>query len=113
MAARARIKGVGISAKKMRKVCDLVRGKDVDVAADLLRFTQTPSAAVLLKTINAAAANAENNELMNRANLRIVEITADIGPRMRRYRPKARGRVGSFDRPTCHVTVVVDEVIPE
>ena len=113
MAARARIKGVGISAKKMRKVCDLVRGKDVAVAADLLRFTQTPSAAVLLKTINSAAANAENNELMNRANLRIVEITADIGPRMRRFRPKARGRVGTFDRPTCHVTVVVDEVTPE
>jgi len=111
MAAKARVKGVGISAKKMRKVCDLVRGMDVDVAINLLRFTQSPSAAVLLKTLNSASANAENNELMNRENLRIVEITADVGPRQRRFRPKARGRAGTFDRPSCHLTVVVDEQV--
>ncbi len=109
MAARARSKGIGISARKMRKVCDLVRGKDVDTAVTLLRFTLSPSAGVVLKTINSAVANAENNELMNRADLKIVRITADVGPRARRFRPKSRGRVGSFDRPSCHLTVVVDE----
>ena len=110
MPARARSKAIGISVKKMRKVCDLVRNKDVATAIDVLQFTPSPSAAVLLKTLNAAIANAENNELLNRDELRIVGIQADIGPRLRRFRPKARGRVGSFDRPTCHLTVVVDEV---
>ena len=112
MAVRARSKGIGISAKKMRKVCDLVRGKDVDAAVNQLRLTSSPSANIILKTINSAVANAENNQLLDRADLKIVRITADTGPRVRRFRPKARGRVGSFDRPSCHLTVVVDEAEP-
>ncbi len=110
MAAHARAKGIGISAKKLRLVCDLVRGKNVETAVNTLRFTVSPSANVVLKTLNSAVANAEANEFMNRDNLTITRITVDQGPRMRRYRPKSRGRSGAFDRPSCHLIVEVDEV---
>ena len=110
MAAHARAKSVGISAKKMRLVCDLVRGKNVETAVNTLRFTLSPSANVVLKTLNSAVANAETNEFMNRDNLTIIRITVDQGPRMRRFRPRSRGRAGAFNRPTCHLIVEVDEV---
>jgi large subunit ribosomal protein L22 len=110
MAARARAKNVGISAKKMRRVCDMVRGKEIDNAINLLRFTISPSAEVVLKTLNSAVANAENNDFMTRENLKIVRISADEGVTQRRFRPKARGRAGAFNRPSCHLIVEVDEV---
>ncbi len=94
----------------MRLVCDLVRGKNVETAVNTLRFTLSPSANVVLKTLNSAVANAETNEFMNRDNLTIIRITADQGPRMRRFRPRSRGRAGAFNRPTCHLIVEVDEV---
>ncbi len=110
MAAHARAKSVGISAKKMRLVCDLVRGKNVETAVNTLRFTLSPSANVVLKTLNSAVANAETNEFMNRDNLTIIRITVDQGPRMRRFKPRSRGRAGAFNRPSCHLMVEVDEV---
>jgi large subunit ribosomal protein L22 len=100
---------VGVSARKMRRVVDLVRGKRVDEALDILRVAPSPAAVVVSKTVRSAAANAENNESMNPAELRIVKIAADQGPTLRRFRPKARGRVGAFNRPSCHLTVWVDE----
>jgi large subunit ribosomal protein L22 len=107
--ARAQSKNVGISPQKVRLVLDLVRGKRVDEAADILRYMTTPAAEVVLKTIESAAANAENSDLQSRDALRVTSITADGGRPLRRFRPKARGRVGAFDRPTSHITVVVDE----
>ena len=109
MPVRAHSHMVGISAKKMRRILDLVRGKRVDAALDILRVMPSPATTVVAKTLRSAAANAENNEAMDRDNLRIVSIVADQGPSLRRYRPKARGRAGAFDRPSCHVTVLVDE----
>lgn len=109
MAVRAFNKSVGISAFKMRRVADLVRGRMVDDALDTLRFMITPSATVMSKTIASAAANAENNELMDRSSLRIVSVTVDQATTLRRFRPKARGRVGAFNRPSSHLTVEVDE----
>ncbi len=110
MAVRAKSKGLGISAKKMRIICDLVRGKDVASAVSMLQFTQSPSADIIMKTINSAVANAENNDFMSRDSLRISRITVDEGPRLKRIRPKARGRAGSFNRPSCHLIVEVDDV---
>jgi large subunit ribosomal protein L22 len=63
-----------------------------------------------LKILKAATANAENNDLQSREDLKIVRITADKATWVRRFRPKARGRVGAFDRPTSHITIEVDEV---
>ena len=109
MAAYARAKSVGISAKKMRLVCDLVRGKNVETAVNTLRFTISPSATIVLKTLNSAVANAQVNEFLSPDNLKITKITVDQGPIMRRFRPKSRGRAGAFNRPSCHLMVEVDE----
>jgi large subunit ribosomal protein L22 len=100
---------VGISAFKVRRVLDLVRGKRVDTALDILRVMPSPAATAVSKTLKSAAANAENNEAMDPDNLKIVSIVADQGRSQRRYRAKARGRAGAFDRPSCHITVFVDE----
>lgn len=100
---------VGISDWKLRRVMDLVRGKPVEEAEQSLRFMVSPAADVVLQVIRSAVANAEHNDLQGRDGLKIVKITADKGPRFKRFRPKARGRVGAFDRPTSHITVEVGE----
>jgi large subunit ribosomal protein L22 len=109
MGTRAYVKGAGVSAIKMRRVADLVRGKPADEAMDMLRFVPTPAAGLIAKTIRSAVANAETNDLKERSRLKIVKITVDGGPRVRRFRAKARGRAGAFDRPSSHLTVEVDE----
>jgi len=108
--AIARTKNVGISDYKLRLVMDQIRGKMVNEAVPMLRYMASPAAAEILKILNSAASNAEHNDLQSRDDLKVVRITADKATWIRRYRPKARGRVGSFDRPTSHITIEVDEV---
>jgi len=88
---------------------DLVRGQRVDDALDTLRFLPAPWAKSVAKVVQAAAANAENNMLMDRDNLRIIHITADNAASLKRFRPRARGRIGRITKRSSHVTVVVDE----
>ena len=106
--AKAVSKLVGISSTKLRHVIDLVRGAPVDEAIETLRFMTTPAATDVRKTVQSAAANAENNDLQDRDTLIVKEIYADKGPSLKRFRAKARGRAGAFDRPTSHITVIVD-----
>ncbi len=107
--AIARAKNVGISVHKLRLVMDEVRGKNVDDALAYLRYMTTPSAREIYKVLHSAAANAENNDLQDRDSLVIKRIVADKSVTMRRFRPKARGRAGAFNRPTSHITIEVDE----
>ena len=89
---------------------DQIRGKMVNDAMPMLRYMTSPAAAEILKILKSATANAENNDLQSRDDLKIVRITADKATWIRRYRPKARGRVGAFERPTSHITIEFDEV---
>ena len=107
--AIARGKNIGISAKKLRLVMDEIRGRRVDDALAYLRFMTTPSAREIYKVLNAAAANAETNDLQDRESLVIKRIVADKSVTLRRFRPKARGRAGAFNRPTSLITIEVDE----
>jgi len=100
---------VGISPYKMRLVIDQVRGQKLSVAESRLAYLSSPAAGIVLKLVRSAAANAENNDLLNRDDLKIVKITADKGPVLKRYQPRARGRAGAKDRPSCHLTVEVAE----
>ena len=109
MAVRAYNKSIGISAFKLRKVADLVRGRPVEEALNTLRFMISPSATVMSKTIASAAANAENELYLSPADLKIVEIYANEGPRLKRLRARARGRAARIIKRSSHVTVVVDE----
>lgn len=100
---------VGISPYKMRLVIDQVRGQRVTEAESRLTYMTSPAAEVVLRTVRSAAANAENNDLLNRDELKIVKITADQGPMLKRFQPKARGRAGAKNRHTCHLMVEVAE----
>jgi large subunit ribosomal protein L22 len=106
---RAVAKDVGISPQKVRLVIDKVRGKKVDEALTILNFLPTPSAKAVAKVIKSAAANAENNFQMSPTELRITDIFADQGHTLKRFRPKARGRISPILKRSSHITVFVEE----
>jgi large subunit ribosomal protein L22 len=109
MEARASLKMVRTSARKVRLVCDAVRGKPVAEALAVLRFLPHGSAHDVAKVIRSAAANAEHNYQMSPEDLRVKSIVADEGPTFKRYRPRARGRADRQLSRTSHVTVIVDD----
>ena len=109
MAVSATGKNIGISPKKLKPVVDLVRGKKVEEALTVLHFLPSPGAKEVAKVVKSAASNAENNQLMEMEDLRIVRIYADEGPRTKRIRARARGRAAIITRRSSHVTVVVEE----
>ena len=109
MPATASAKNTGISVKKLKPIVDLVRGKRLDEAMEILQFLPSPAAAQVAKVVKSAGANAENELLANTADLRVVEIYADEGPRLKRFRARARGRGARIIRRNSRITVVVDE----
>ena len=107
MEVKAIIRNTGLSAAKVRPLVDMVRGKRVDQALIMLKFTPTPKARVVAKVVRSAAANAENNFQMDPADLKIVKIYVDEAARMRRFRPRSRGRASPIRKQSSHITVVV------
>ena len=106
---RALAKSLGTSQKRLKPILDLVRGQRVEDALNTLSLLPSPWAKTIYKVVASAAANAENNMLMNRDNLRIVRISADNAKSLKRSRPRARGRMGKITKRSSHVIVVVDE----
>ena len=109
MEVRAVAKDTGVSPRKVRLLVDMVRGKPVDEALTMLRFTPSPTARIVAKVIKSAAANAENGFQMSPSDLMIVSIFADAAPTLKRYRPRARGRASPILKRSSHITVVVAE----
>ena len=109
MEVRAVAKDTGVSPRKVRLLVDMVRGKKVDDALTMLRFTSSPTAQVVAKVIKSAAANAENVFQMSPADLRVARIFAGDARSLKRYRPRARGRVSPILKRSSHITVVVAE----
>jgi large subunit ribosomal protein L22 len=109
MEVKAMAKDTGISPRKVRPIVDMVRGKKVDEALSILKFTPTPTARVVAKVVKSAAANAENNFQMSPSDLKIVKIFADEARTLKRYRPRARGRVSPILKRSSHITVIVAE----
>ena len=107
MEVKAVQKNTGLPASKVRPLADMIRGKRVEQALALLRFTPTPKAKVVAKVVKSAAANAENNFQMDPAELKIIRITVDEATSLRRYRPRSRGRVSPIRKQSSHITVVV------
>ena len=102
-------KDTGISARKVRLLVDMVRGKKVDEALTILRFASTPTARVVAKVVKSAAANADNNFQMSPADLKIVSIFADEARTLKRFRPRARSRTSPILKRSSHITVIVAE----
>jgi large subunit ribosomal protein L22 len=109
MKVKAVANDVGISPQKVRVVVDMVRGKKVDEALAILRFSPTPTARAVAKVVKSAVANAENNFQMSPADLRITEIYADKGHVLKRYRPQSRGRISPVLKRSSSITVFVAE----
>ena len=109
MQVRAVAKDTGVSSRKVRLLVDMVRGKKVDEALTILKFTPTPIARVVAKVVKSAAANAESNFQMSPSDLKIVSIFADEARTLKRYRPRARGRVSPILKRSSHITVIVAE----
>lgn len=105
----AKARHVPISPQKARLVIDMVRGKDVMEALDILRFTPNKAARSVTKVVNSAIANAENNFGLNRYDLYIHHIVADEGPTRRWRRFGARGRVKPRLRRSSHISVILRE----
>ncbi|HCW51980.1 MAG TPA: 50S ribosomal protein L22 [Clostridiales bacterium] len=107
--ARAVVRHVWIAPRKVRIVLDLVRGKSVDEALAVLRFTPKRASSVVSKAIRSAAANAEQNYDLKQDQLYVAEAYADGGPTFRRWQARQRGRAFEIKQRTSHITVVVRE----
>ena len=107
--AKAILRYARISSRKVKIVADLIRGKKVDEALAIVKFTPKASSEILEKLLKSAIANAENNHGMNRGNLIVSEIYANQGPTLKRIRPAAKGSAVRIRKRTCHVTIVVKE----
>jgi large subunit ribosomal protein L22 len=105
--AKAVARYVRIAPRKVRPVVDLIRGKSVEEALAVLRFTPDRAARVVAKVVQSAAANAEHNLELPRDSLRVARAYVDHGPTMRRLQPRARGRADIIRRRSSHITVIV------
>ena len=107
---RAIAKHVRISSRKVKVVIDLIRGKSVAEAKAILAFTPKAASEPVLKVLNSAVANAENNLDMSADQLFVAEVFANQGPTLKRFRPRAQGRASRIRKRTSHITVILDKV---
>jgi len=101
------LRGVRISPQKARLVADLVRGKKVDNALNILTFSPKKGAEIIKKVVESAIANAENNNGADIDELKVKTISVDKGMVLKRIRARAKGRDGKIIKPTCHIKVTV------
>jgi large subunit ribosomal protein L22 len=109
MEVKSVTKNTGVSPRKMRLVVDLVRGKSVEEALNILKFTPSPHAVIISKVIKSAVADAETAHNLSAANLKIVKISADEAMTLKRFKARSRHRVSPILKRSSHITVVVGE----
>jgi large subunit ribosomal protein L22 len=108
MAVKAVARGVQISPRKVAVVAALVRGRSVEDALTILSHTPRRSALAVSKVVASAKANADHNHNYKPDTLQITEISVSSGPRLKRYKPMARGRANPFQKKSSHIRVIVD-----
>lgn len=109
MDAKAHLKFARISPRKVKIVCDLIRGKDTKTAQAILMQTPKAASELMLKLLKSAVANAENNHNLDPENLYVSETFANPGPIQKRMMPRAQGRGFRINKRTSHITIVVKE----
>ena len=107
--AKATLKFARISSRKVKIVADLIRGKKVDEALAIVKFTPKASSEIIEKLLKSAIANAENNHDMKHDKLYISEIYANQGPTLKRIRPAAKGSAVRIRKRTSHITIKLEE----
>ncbi|MGE4132305.1 MAG: 50S ribosomal protein L22 [Bdellovibrionales bacterium] len=109
MEVKASLSFARIGCQKARLVADLVRGKDVNEAIRSLTFMKQKGAGLIKKLIESAVANAEDRKTIDVDNLFVKSISVDMGPSMKRFRPRAQGRAFMVKKKLSHINVVLDE----
>lgn len=107
--ARAEVKYVRISPRKVEIICNMIRGKKTDVAMALMQNTPKMGCEYMIKLLKSACANAENNFEMDPEKLYVEKVYATGGPILKRGRPRAQGRMYRINKRTSHITMVVAE----
>jgi large subunit ribosomal protein L22 len=107
--AKAIVKYVRISPRKVRQVVDLIRGKKLNEALAILRYTPKRASEVVTKVVKSAAANAENNLQMEKDELFVTSCFVDQGPTLKRFKPRAQGRADIMRKRTSHITIMVGD----
>jgi large subunit ribosomal protein L22 len=110
MAVTAKLSYLRIAPRKVRLVADLIRGKKVSQALNLLEFLPKKSSLPILKLLKQAIANAKNNFQMDESNLYISKILVDEGPKLKRWMPRARGEAHEIQKRTSHITLFLEEI---
>ena len=109
METTAIVRGVRLSAQKGRLVADLVRGKPVDKALNILSFTQKKAAGIIRKALDSAIANAEHNNGADIDELRVTSIYVEKATTLRRFSARAKGRGARIGKQPCHIYVTVGD----
>lgn len=107
---RAQVRYLRMSASKARVVLDLIRGKSVTDANQILHFSERGAAKEIQKVLRSAVANAQHNDEQSADELFVSACFADEGPTLKRFRPRARGRAGRIHKQTCHITLIVSRM---
>ncbi|MDZ7857170.1 50S ribosomal protein L22 [Sphaerotilus sp.] len=107
METQAIVRGVRLSCDKGRLVADLIRGKKVGQALDILNFTQKKAAGIIKKALESAIANAEHNDGADIDELRVTSIYVEQGATLKRFSARAKGRGNRISKPTAHIYVTV------
>ncbi len=107
METKATLRGVRLSVDKGRLVADLIRGKKVDNALNILTFTQKKAAVIVKKVLESAIANAEHNDGADVDELKVKTIMIEQGTTLRRFTASAKGRGNRISKPTCHIYITV------
>lgn len=104
---RAIVRGVRLSAQKGRLVADMIRGKPVEQALNILTFTPKKAAGIIKKALESAIANAEHNDNADIDELKVKVIHVEQGAVLKRFTARAKGRGNSISKPTCHIYITV------
>ncbi|MDR0934434.1 MAG: 50S ribosomal protein L22 [Burkholderiaceae bacterium] len=107
METKAVLRGARLSAQKGRLVADMIRGKKVDKALDILTFTPKKGAVLIKQVLESAIANAEHNDGADIDELKVASIYVEKGTSLKRYSPRAKGRGDRIIKQTCHIYVTV------
>jgi large subunit ribosomal protein L22 len=107
METKASVRGVRLSVDKGRLVADMIRGKKVDQAINILTFTPKKAAVIIKKAVESAVANAEHNDGADIDELKITSIYVEQGATLKRFSARAKGRGNRISKPTCHIFVTV------
>lgn len=109
MNTTAKLRGVRLSAQKGRLVADLIRGKQVEQALNILQFSPKKGAAIIRKVLESAIANAEHNDGADIDELKVTQILVERGSFLRRFRAQSKGRGVRINKPTCNILVTVGD----